>query len=111
MPRAATRDIQMRVGSENLDRIKVGDKVGGIVVPEVAVAVDKAGAAPTRGSGTRSGMTIIESKGRKPGLLVADVDEVNGKVQSVDASARTITITEADGNAELKATPPWTCRI
>jgi hypothetical protein len=100
------RDIQLRPGSENFDRIKVGDKIGGIVVPEMAVAVEKAGAAPTRRSETSSGMTILESKGAKPGLLVADVDEVNGKIQSVDASARTITITEADGNARTLKTAP-----
>ena len=81
---------------------KVGDKIGAIVVPEMALAVNKAGASPAQSPGRE----IIEGKGAKTGLLVADTDEVSGKIQSVDASAHTITITEADGDSRTLKTAP-----
>jgi Cu/Ag efflux protein CusF len=89
------REIQMRPGSENLDRIKVGDKVGALVVPEMAISINKAGAQAQE----RPGMEAIEAKGARPGILLSDIDEVSGKIQSIDPATRSITITEADGDS------------
>jgi Cu/Ag efflux protein CusF len=96
------RDIQMRPGSENLDRIKVGDKVGAMVVPEMAIAINKAGMEAQ----DRPGMEALEAKGARPGILLSDVDEVKGKVQSVDAASHSITITDADGDPKTLRTAP-----
>jgi Cu/Ag efflux protein CusF len=96
------REIQMRPGSENLDRIKVGDKLSGIVVPEMALSVRKAGeAAPET-----PGLSAIESKGAKPGILFADTEEVNGKLESVDAAGHSIIIREAAGDSHTLRTAP-----
>lgn len=95
-------EIQMRPGSENLDRIKVGDKVGAMVMPEIAIAVSKAGApAPER-----PGMTALEAKGARPGLLLSDTEEVKGKIDSVDASSHTIKFTDTDGDTRTLRTAP-----
>jgi hypothetical protein len=96
------RQIQMRQGGENFERIKVGDKIRATVVPEMALAVRKAGAATPE----TPGMAAIEEGGGKPGLLLADTDEVKGKIESIDAAKHTITITEPDGDSRTLRTAP-----
>jgi hypothetical protein len=96
------REIQLRPGSENMDRLKVGDKIGALVVPEMAIAVNKSGTEAE----ARPGMTAWESRGARPGLLLADTDDVSGKIQSVDAASHTITLTESDGDSRTLKTAP-----
>ena len=96
------REIQMRPGSENFDQIKVGDRIGAMVVPEMAISVNKSGGSASE----RAGMAALEAGGGKPGLLLAETDEVNGKIASVDAAKHAITITEADGDSRTVRTAP-----
>jgi hypothetical protein len=39
-------------------------------------------------------------------LLLADTDELKGRIESVDATKHTITITEADGDSRTIRTAP-----
>jgi Cu/Ag efflux protein CusF len=96
------RDLQMRPGSENVDRIKVGDKVGAIVVPETALALRKAGAEAQE----RPGIEAIEARGARPGILLADTDEVSGKIESIDAATHSVTLTDSEGDSRTLRTAP-----
>jgi Cu/Ag efflux protein CusF len=97
------RQLQMRPGSENFERIKVGDTIRAAVVPELVISLQKSGEAS---SPQKPGMAAVESKGARPGLLLGDTDELKGKIESVDASAHTITITESDGDSRTIRTAP-----
>jgi Cu/Ag efflux protein CusF len=99
------REIELRPGSENIERLKVGDKVRATIVPEMAIAVRKAGGAGAA-QPERPGMAAVEGRGGRPGLLLADTDELKGRIESVDATKHTITITEADGDSRTIRTAP-----
>ena len=43
---------------------------------------------------------MLAPKGDKPGMLIADTDQITGKIQSIDADKHTITFTQADGTAK-----------
>jgi len=96
---------QIKVGKEaiNFDQLKVGDTVRATVAEEVIVAVGK-GELP---SGAPEGTVAARMpKGGKPGIIIAESDNISGKVQSVDADKHTITLVEAGGEPRtIKAAP------
>lgn len=121
--KGATGQIrQIHLGKEavNFDKIEVGDKVRATLAEEIAVAVSKGGPAPSAGDNALVVRTMRDSK---PGILIAESEQVTGKVQSVDIDKRTITLAEVDGKpktikagsdvnlAELKAGDDITARV
>src|SRR5262245_22661064 len=98
-----TRQIPLGKEVINFDQIAVGDKVRATLAEEVAIAVSKGGALPDAEEGT---LIARAPRGEKPGILIADSTQVTGKIQSVDADKRTITLTDADGKPRtVKAAP------
>jgi hypothetical protein len=115
-----TRQIYLGKSVVNFDQIQVGDKVRATLAEEVAVAVTKGGPSPSVSEGI---FTARAPVGSKPGILIANTAQITGKIQSIDAAKRTITLVEADNEprpiqvgpkvdlAELKAGDDVTARV
>jgi hypothetical protein len=91
-----TRTIHLGKECINFDQIKVGDQVKATLAEEVAVGVSKAGAPPSADAGV---VVARAPAGSKPGMIIAETVDVTAKIDSVDAQARTITLTAADGKS------------
>ena len=89
-----TRQIYVGPGALNFDQVEVGDKVRAALTEEVAVAVSKGGALPGAGEGMFVGRA---PEGAKPGIVIAETDQITGKIQSIDAANRTMTLDDGDG--------------
>jgi len=98
-----TKTIQLGKQAVNFNQIKVGDKVRATLAEEVAFAIDKPGAAP---EGAADGqMVALAPKGSKPGMIIADVAQITGKIESVDAVKRTVTVSDEGQSKTLKVSP------
>jgi Cu/Ag efflux protein CusF len=87
----------------NFDQIKVGDLVHATLAEEVAVSVNKSGSAGNDGANV---LVARAPQGSKPGIIIARTDEISAKIDSVDASNRTITLAQAEGQpTTLKVGP------
>src|SRR5262249_37316781 len=94
----------VRLGKQcvNFDQIKVGDKVRTTVAEEVAVAIGK-DALPEAAGGA---MMALAPKGGKPGMLIADTEDVKAQIKSVDADKSTVTLAEPDGGTRTVKVGP-----
>jgi len=98
-----TRTIHLGKECINFDQIKVGDTVRATLADEIAVGVSKGGAAP---SADASRTMVRAPEGSKPGVLIADSENVTGQIKSIDAAKGTITIAMPDGTSRtIKAGP------
>lgn len=79
----------------NFDQIKVGDRVRATVAEEVLVSVGKGGAG--EGESDASRMVAMTPRGGKPGMLIADTDEVKAKIEAIDPEKRTVKLTDDEG--------------
>ena len=93
---AEGKTLTVQVGKEavNFNQIKKGDQVRATMAEEVAVSVDKSGA-PAASEELR--FVSVAPKGAKPGIMVVDSKTVTGKIQSIDAQKRTVTLAGGDG--------------
>ncbi len=96
-PKGETKSIHLGKEAVNFDQIKAGDKVRAILADEIAISVSKGGPAPSDDEG---GVIMLAPKGDKPGMLIADTDQISGKIQSIDTDKRMITFTQADGTSK-----------
>ncbi len=97
-----TKVIHLGKQCVNFDQIKVGDQVRATVAEEVAIAVSKSG----EPGGLGGTMIALAPKGAKPGMLIADTEDVKAQIKSIDADKGTLTLSEADGAARtVKAGP------
>ena len=97
------RSIQLGKECVNFDQIKVGDQVRATIADEIAISVSKGGAAPSADAESR---IALAPKGAKPGILVAETDDVRGQIKSIDADKGTITLSLPDGGTRtVKAGP------
>lgn len=78
----------------NFGQIQVGDTVNATVIDEVAVFVRNAGAPPSASEGTT---VALAPKGAKPGIIIADTDQLTSKIEAVNKKDRTITLEEIAG--------------
>jgi Cu/Ag efflux protein CusF len=87
----------------NFDRIRQGDRVRATVSEALAISVRKAGVP----SNARNATTVsLAPKGAKPGIFVANMVEVNGTIEAIDAAKRTITLRRPAGEPRtLKLAP------
>jgi len=98
-----TKVIHLGKECINFDQIKVGDRVRATLAEQVAVAVTKGGAPPSASDGA---LVARAPLGSKPGMIVATTMQAVGKIGTVDAAKRTITIAEAEGKPlTLKVAP------
>jgi Cu/Ag efflux protein CusF len=110
-----TRTIHVGDEAVNFDQVQPGDQVRATLAESVALSIQKAGAgeqaAPAAAAGTedkRDSVNIITApKGSKPGILIAATKRMSGKIDSIDADQRIVTLTPADGGKpqKVKASP------
>jgi Cu/Ag efflux protein CusF len=83
--------ITVRLGKEavNFDQIKAGDQVRATLSEEVAVSIDKSGAPSTPEERRIVGLA---PKGGRPGVFIVDSKRVAGKIESLDAPKRTVSL-------------------
>ncbi len=79
---------------QNLDQIKVGDKLSISVTEEIIILVSKSNEAS---SAAESHSVGVAPKGAKPGMVMVDTSTVNAKILAVDAPKHRVTLEEPDG--------------
>jgi hypothetical protein len=94
-----------RIGKDvpNFDRINVGDKVNATLVDELAVFVNKVGGPPNAVEATT---VTLAPKGAKPGMIIANTQEITAKIDAIDTEHRTITIEEPLGKPRTVQVAP-----
>ncbi|HUK82656.1 MAG TPA: hypothetical protein VLZ12_08515 [Verrucomicrobiae bacterium] len=87
----------------NFNQIKVGDKVKATFVESIAVAAGPSSAPSSVGVGST---VAVAPKGAMPGVVMAKTVEVTGKIVSIDAETRSVTLEGPAGNQRtVKAGP------
>jgi hypothetical protein len=89
-----TITVQLGKQAVNFDQIKPGDQVRATMAEEVAVSIDKSGAPSTAEERRVVG---VAPKGARPGVFIVDSKQVAGKIESIDAAKRTVSLTEPGG--------------
>ncbi|MGA8036363.1 MAG: hypothetical protein WA823_07725 [Candidatus Acidiferrales bacterium] len=79
---------------ENLDQVKVGDKLKMAYTEELVILVGHSNQSPAAAEGSEVG---VAPKGAKPGIVMVDTTAVSAKILSVDAAKHRVTIENADG--------------
>jgi hypothetical protein len=88
---------------KNFDQIKVGDTVKATFVESIAIAAGPSSAPMSAGVG---GTVAVAPKGAMPGVVMAKTVEVTGKIVSIDAESRAVTLVGPAGNERtVKAGP------
>ena len=80
---------------KNFDQIAVGDRVRATVMGQMVVGVAKSGTAPV--GEERS--VITAPKGARPGVLITDIVSRRATIDSLDATARTVTVRGEGGKS------------
>ncbi len=87
----------------NFDQIKAGDEVKATLLEAVAVAIRKSSAPP---DASERDTVAVAPKGAEPGVIMAKTKQITGKIVSVDATARTVTIEGPTGGTQtINAAP------
>jgi hypothetical protein len=94
MPDGSKNTYKISSDVGNFDQIEVGDKVNATLVEALAVYMGGPGTAPSTGEVKT---VNLAPKGAKPGIIVANTQEVTAKVVSVDPKERKLTLQTADG--------------
>ena len=94
MPNGSKNTYKISDNVKNFDQIEVGDKVNATLVEALAIYLGGPGAAP---SSADVKTVSLAPKGAKPGVIVADTQEVTAKIVSVDPKERRVTLQTADG--------------
>ena len=89
-----TRTVRLGKNVINFDQIKTGDKVKATLAEQVAVGITKGGAPPSAAAGQ---VVALAAKGEKPGMIIADTEQVTGKIDAVDAAKGTVTLSLPEG--------------
>lgn len=81
----------------NFNQLQVGDEVTVALTEEVAVSIDRDGAAPSAAGATGVALAPV---GSKPGGVLVDTMQVTAKVTAVDAKSRKVTFELPDGSTK-----------
>jgi hypothetical protein len=102
-PDGTTNTYRLSKNVRNFDQIKVGDQVKATLVESLAVVIRKANEPPSIGE---EEAVALAPKGARPGVVVANTKELTARIQAIDTTKRTVTLTGPAGNAvTLKAGP------
>ncbi len=75
--------------ARNLDQVKVGDRVKGEYIEELAIFVRKADASP---SATEAQAVELAPKGQKPAGLMAETVQITANVEAINYQKRTVAL-------------------
>jgi Cu/Ag efflux protein CusF len=89
--------IQCGEGVRNFDQIKVGDVVKAAAIDRVAVSLGKGSGASVADAAGKGRITARAPEGARPGILVADTEEISAKIESIDAEKRTVALKGPQG--------------
>src|SRR4051812_30040332 len=81
----------------NFNQIEVGDQVTATVAGQLVVFVRKPGEAPPEGAAAAVGLAPL---GAKPGILLANTEEITAKVNSINLKKREATLDFPDGSSK-----------
>jgi hypothetical protein len=81
----------------NFDQLQVGNPVTVVLTEEIAVSIDRDGAAPSVTGATGVALAPV---GAKPGGVVVDTTQVTAKVTAVDTKSRKVTFELPDGTSK-----------
>jgi hypothetical protein len=79
---------------QNLDQVKVGDKLKMAYTEELVIVVGQSNQAPAAAEGSQIG---VAPKGAKPGIVMVDTTAVTAKILAVNSAKHQVTIEDADG--------------
>jgi len=82
---------------ENFEQIQLGDKVKATLTEQLVVFVRESGE-PAPSSDTATPVAVAPA-GSKPGVLMADTEEITGKITAVDLQNHKATVQFPDGHA------------
>ncbi len=82
---------------QNLDQVKVGDKLKISFTEEVIVVVGKTKDAPDAGA---IGAVSVAPKGAKPGIVAVDTYGISAKIVAVDTVKHKVTLLDPDGKKD-----------
>ena len=88
------RTIHLGKACVNFDQIKVGDKVRATLADSVAIAIAKGALPPATDAGV---MMVRAPQGEKPGVLIAEVEEITGQIKSIDLAKGAVVLALPDG--------------
>jgi len=88
-----------KAGPEVVDfnQIQVGDQVKAMVAEQLVVFVRKSGEPASDGA---AGLVALAPVGAKPGVLMANTEEVTAKVEAIDLQRRKATLRFPDGKSK-----------
>ena len=81
----------------NFNQIQVGDQVKAMVAEQLVVFVRKNGEPPNDGA---AAVVALAPVGAKPGVLMANTEEVTAKVEAIDLDPRKATLRFPDGHSK-----------
>ena len=90
MPNGATRTFKVHKDVASFQQLKTGDKIQATLLEALAVVVRKSKERPGVSETTR---VMLMPKGASPTMVEADTWRITGRIQSVDTSNRTVTVT------------------
>ena len=79
---------------QNLDQVKVGDKLKISYTEELILVVGKSKETP---GVTEGGAVGVAPKGAKPGIVMVDTAAVSAKIAAVNTDNHSVTLLDADG--------------
>jgi hypothetical protein len=102
-PDGTTNTYKLSKNVRNFDQIKAGDQVKATLVESLAVVIRKANEPPNIGE---EEAVALAPKGARPGVVVANTRELTARIQRIDTTNRTVTLTGPAGNTvTLKVSP------
>lgn len=89
-----SKTIRVDKSVQNLDQVKVGDRLKMTYTDEIIIVIGKTGETPDAQGG---GMVGVAPKGAKPGTFMVDTLAISAKVLAVDAAKHRVTVEKPDG--------------
>jgi Cu/Ag efflux protein CusF len=89
-----SKTIRVDKSVQNLDQVKVGDRLNMTYTEEIIMVIGKTGETPDAQAG---GMVGVAPKGAKPGTFMVDTVAISAKVLAVNPAKYRVTLEEPDG--------------
>ena len=79
---------------QNLDQVKVGDRLNISFTEEIIILVGKSNRSPSAAEG---GAVGVAAQGAKPAVYMVDTSALSAKILAVDAAKHRVTVLDPDG--------------
>jgi Cu/Ag efflux protein CusF len=89
-----SKTIRVDKSVQNLDQVKVGDRLKMTYTDEIIIVIGKTGETPGAAGG---GMVELAPKGAKPGTFMVDTMAISAKVLAVNSAKHRVTVEKPDG--------------